>query len=177
MTIQDIRTRRLAMTCVLSLAASMASAAGFDFPSRKPGLWELKLVPETAGAAPQITMQLCLDAASDHDIMAAGLSLSTNSCSVTRSQSAGAIQFDATCDIGGRHTVSHSTITGDFQSSYTLKVVSDSEGGSPVLPRHSVMTQEAKWLGACTPGLVPGDMVMPGGRKINVLSTLKKPGG
>jgi hypothetical protein len=96
---------------------------------------------------------------------------------ITKSQSGDVITIDATCDIAGRHTVSHTTISGDFQSAYTLKVVSDSQGGSPMLPPHSVVTQQARWLGACTAGMQPGEMTIPGGRKVNVLNALKKPGG
>jgi hypothetical protein len=166
---------RAALGCAVLLLAAAANAAETDFPARKPGLWELKMVPETAKAAPQITMQLCVDAASDHAIMTAGLAMG-GSCTVNRSQSGAALQFDATCDRDGRHTVSHTTITGDFQSAYQLKVVSDSEGGNPALPKHSAITQEAKWLGACPAGMNPGDMVMPGGHKMNVLNALKAGG-
>jgi hypothetical protein len=167
-----------AAALALFALSALASAAELDLPSRKAGLWELKMIPETAGAAPQVTMQLCLDAASDRDIMQAGLAMSGTSCSkIDRSQSGDTIVIDATCDIAGRHTVSHTTISGDFQSAYTLKVVSDSEGGSPALPKHTVITQQAKWVGACAAGMAPGDMMMPGGHKVNVLGVLKKPGG
>ncbi|CAN5208973.1 DUF3617 family protein [soil metagenome] len=171
------RLLRTATALVIVFPAFAAASAEIELPARKPGLWELKMIPETAGAAPQITMQLCLDAATDKDIMAAGLAMSGNACTTKRSQSGGSIQFDADCNFGDRHTVSQTTISGDFQASYTLKIVSDSQGGNPALPKHSVVTQQATWLGACTPGLLPGEMMMPGGRKVNVLGTLKKPGG
>jgi hypothetical protein len=32
------------------------------------------------------------------------------------------------------------------------------------------MTQDAKWMGACPAGMKPGDMQMPGGFTINVMS-------
>jgi hypothetical protein len=169
---------RIAVGLGALLLAASAQAAEIDVPARKPGLWELKMIPETAGgAAPQIVMQLCIDAASDHALMSAGLSLTGATCTVQKSQSGETLQFDAICDRAGRHTVSHTSVTGDFQSSYEVKAVSDSEGGDPALPKHVAMTQQAKWLGACPAGLAPGDMLMPGGRKINVLNALKKPGG
>jgi hypothetical protein len=171
------RLLRSATALAFALPAFAAASAEIDLPARKPGLWELKMMPETAGAAPQMTMQLCLDAATDKDIMAAGLAMAGTACTAKRSESGGAIHIDADCNFGDRHTVSQTTMSGDFQASYTLKVVSDSTGGNPALPKHSVVTQQATWLGACTPGLLPGEMVMPGGRKMNVLGTLKKPGG
>jgi len=63
---------------------------------------------------------------------------------------------------------SHSDIVGDFDSAYTVKTTSHSEHGPSGLPRDSTMTIEAKWLGACKPDQKPGDIVMPGGFKINI---------
>jgi hypothetical protein len=34
------------------------------------------------------------------------------------------------------------------------------------------MTIEAKWLGACKPGQKPGDIMMPGGMKMNIKDML-----
>ena len=38
----------------------------------------------------------------------------------------------------------------------------------PARTRDTTMTLEAKWLGACKPDQKPGDIVMPGGFKMNV---------
>ena len=38
----------------------------------------------------------------------------------------------------------------------------------PATPRDTTTTIEAKWLGACKPDQKPGDIVMPGGLKMNV---------
>ncbi len=62
---------------------------------------------------------------------------------------------------------SHSEITGDFNSAYTVKSTSHSEGG-PAACTMSRQTIEAKWLGACKPDQKPGDIVMPGGFKMNI---------
>jgi hypothetical protein len=43
------------------------------------------------------------------------------------------------------------------------------------MPKHTEMTQTATWQGACN-GLQPGEMLMPGGMKMNALKVLK-PGG
>ena len=44
------------------------------------------------------------------------------------------------------------------------------------LPRDSTTTIEAKWLGACKPDQKPGDIVMPGGFKINIKDAEKLKG-
>jgi hypothetical protein len=53
-----------------------------------------------------------------------------------------------------------------------MKIESDMEGAPKGMPSHSVLTQEATWMGECPAGMAPGDMIMPGGRKMNV-NTLK----
>jgi hypothetical protein len=75
---------------------------------------------------------------------------------------------DSVCNVGGMSITSHSDITGDFNSAYTVKSKSHNEGGSANLPRDSTTTIEAKWLGACKPDQKAGDIVMPGGVKMNV---------
>ena len=37
------------------------------------------------------------------------------------------------------------------------------------MPRDSTTTIEAKWLGACKADQKPGDIMMPGGMKMNIL--------
>ena len=63
---------------------------------------------------------------------------------------------------------SHADITGDFNSAYTVKVTSHREGGPTGAARDSVMTLDAKWLGACKADQKAGDIVMSGGLKMNI---------
>ena len=63
---------------------------------------------------------------------------------------------------------SHAEITGDFNSAYTVKSTSNSTGAPAGVPRDSTATIEAKWLGACKADQKPGDIIMPGGMKINL---------
>ncbi len=174
-TMKTIRTI-LAASAAIACIAVAAEAAGFDLPARKAGQWEIKMTPKTAGAVPAMTTQLCLDAASDKALLAQGLAMSPGCTSQQSRDGSGNLVIDATCDIGGRKTKSHSVISGDFQSHYQIDIVSDSQGGNPALPKHSEMTQQATWLGACPSGMQPGDMMLPGGRKVNLL-TMVKPHG
>ena len=78
---------------------------------------------------------------------------------------------DSVCQVGASTITSHGVITGDFNSAYTVKVTSTREGAAaPGMPANGAtnMTIEAKWLGACTADQKPGDIIMAGGRKINV---------
>ena len=76
---------------------------------------------------------------------------------------------DSVCDIAGMTTTTHSEVTGDFNSAYTVQITSHHDNPMPGMPKDTAMTLEAKWLGACKDGQKPGDIVMPGGIKMNVL--------
>ena len=75
---------------------------------------------------------------------------------------------DSVCGIAGMSITSHSEIIGDFNSAYTVKSTSHSERGPTGVPRDSTTTIEAKWLGACKADQKAGDIMMPGGMKMNI---------
>jgi len=148
-------------------------ALAAELPSRKPGLWEIKMNFESRNIPGQ-TMQQCIDASTDQ-MMQSGVGASgQNTCSKRDVQrSADSITIDSICTVGGKATGSHAVITGSFDSAYTMTVTSDSAaapGGK------STITMAAKWLGPCTADQKPGDMIMANGTKINVLDMQKKGG-
>ena len=49
-----------------------------------------------------------------------------------------------------------------------MKSTSRTEGAPAGMPKDSTTTIEAKWLGACKADQKPGDIIMPGGMKINL---------
>ena len=83
---------------------------------------------------------------------------------------------DSVCSVGGTSVTSHADITGDFNSAYTVKSTTQSERAPAGLPRDSTMTIEAKWLGACKADQKPGDIMMPGGMKMNITDMEKLKG-
>ena len=165
-----MRVMPIALSILAVSVALPALADTFEMPARKAGQWKIEIIPETAGAAPSMTIEVCLDAASDKAMMESGMAMAGSQCQ-TLSQSTNGDQtiIDATCDLGGMKTKSHTVITGDFQSGYSMQITSDMEGGPPTMPAHSVITQNATWMGECTGGMQPGDMLMPGGMKVNAL--------
>jgi Protein of unknown function (DUF3617) len=153
------------------IGAVPASAA--ELPSRKPGLWEIKVNLESRNIPGQ-TMQQCIDAATDQMMQSGTGPAGQNACSKRDvQQSAGAITIDSVCTVGGKATTSHAEITGSFDSAYTMTMTTDvatAPGGK------SVITMAAKWLGPCAADQKPGDMIMANGTKINVLDMQKKAG-
>jgi hypothetical protein len=162
---------------VLGLAWTIPAAA-VELPTRKAGLWDIKMQIE-GQHLPMNTIQQCTDASTDK-LMTAGFGNAMQACEQKNiSESGGKIVVDSVCNIGGGTATSHAEISGDFNSAYTVKVTSKQEGGRAMshLPAGGEMhmTMEAKWVGPCAKGQRPGDVIMPGGIKINVKQMMMKP--
>ncbi len=155
-----------------------ALSQDFELPARKPGQWEIKNIGEPAGA-PNMTITACVDAASDAEMMRAGLSITKQMCPQQEMKREGdAIIFDTVCAIGPMKATSRSVMTGDFQSAYTVETTTEMSGPMAAMAGKNVSRQEARWVSAeCSDGLKPGDMLMPGGMKMNVEEMQKMMGG
>ena len=159
----------VAFACVAPALACVTSAAAQDFPTRRAGLWEVTINHE-GGNAPQ-TMQQCTDAETDKLMNAFGGDISSDLCSKQEVQKVGTtLVINAACQIGPMKSTSQSVVSGDFSSNYTVKVTSKVEG----LPAAAkgltggTTTIQARWVSACKPDQRPGDIVMPGGKTMNI---------
>ena len=156
-------------------AAWSGQARAVELPLRKAGLWQVKVV--RTGSLPEMTMQQCTDATTDKDMASAFSPTTSEVCSKRDvQQTAAGYTTDAVCKIAGISMTSHSEITGDFNSAYTVKTTTHSERSVPGLPKDITATVEAKWLGACKADQKPGDIVMPGGFKLNIKDAEKLKG-
>jgi len=150
-------------------------ARAVEMPLRKPGLWEMKLV-RTGSPLPEMTMQHCTDETTDKEMSTTFSPMSKEVCSKRDiQQTATGYVSDSVCSVGGASMTSHSDIVGDFNSAYTIKTTAHSDRGVAGI-RDTTMTIEAKWLGACKPDQKPGDIVMPGGFKLNIKDAEKLKG-
>jgi uncharacterized protein DUF3617 len=169
-----MRRQHLSLATALALLVLLpaAGAQAVDLPTRKPGLWEMKMV-RTGGSVPDMTMQHCTDATTDKQ-MSTSFSPGKDTCAKQDiAKTATGFVSDSVCSVAGMTITSHAEITGDFNSAYTVKSTSKSEGGPSGVPRDSTTTIEAKWLGACKSDQKPGDIVMPGGMKMNIMDLEK----
>lgn len=175
---------RIAHAIMVTITASLglpspATSQEIELPARKPGQWEIRMESETPGATPDMAIVACVDAASDAEMMRAGLTMAKEMCPQQEMKREGdAIVIDTTCKIGPMETDAHSVITGDFQSAYTVVTTTEASGDLAAMAGTNVSKQEARWVGAeCSDGLEPGDMLMPGGMKTNVKDMMKMMGG
>ncbi|QWG17581.1 DUF3617 domain-containing protein [Bradyrhizobium sediminis] len=172
-------TRQLLAFCLGSclLAALPAfEARAAELPVRKAGLWEMKTL-RTGSPMPEMTIQHCTDAATDKEMSSSFSPASKEMCSKQDIQkTATGYVTDSVCSVAGVTITSHAEISGDFNSAYTVKSTSHTDRGPAAVPRDSTATIEAKWLGACKPDQKPGDIVMPGGIKMNITDMEKLKG-
>jgi len=167
---------RLAAIATLA-AATSATAGDIEIPARKAGEWQIQMAAEKPAKMPPMLIKACVDAATDKAMMTAGLAMNKDKCEkLDMTNEGGAIVIDSTCKFGPMKTTSHVVIEGDFNAQYTLKVTGSSAGGAKT--GGMSMTQTATWMGAeCTDGLQPGEMLMPGGMKVNATKMLQGMGG
>jgi hypothetical protein len=157
--------------CLLTAPADHARAD--DLPVRKAGLWEIKMV-KTGSPLPEMTMQHCTDETIDKEMNSMVSPMAKQICTKQDiRKTATGYATDSVCSVAGVSIASHSDITGDFNSAYTVATTSHGDLGSKGAPRDTVTRIEAKWLGACKPDQKPGDIVMPGGFKLNVKDAAK----
>ena len=150
-------------------ASATAPAGPATLPRRKPGLWAHTINAEGVSQ----TMKLCIDADTDAKMTVWGQAASKEMCAKNVvTVVPGGYAFESECDMGqmGR-TSGKGTVTGDFNSAYTVKTTSTTTGSSmPQANKTSEMTLTAKWEGACPAGMKGGDakMSLPGGREMTI---------
>lgn len=158
----------LALAVYLLAGLPLSDALAVELPVRKAGLWEMKML-RSGGPAPEMTMQHCTDEATDKAMSSTFSPASKDMCSKQDIQkTATGYVTDSVCSVAGVTMTTHSEIVGDFNAAYTSQSAPQSQGGAPGMPRDTGMTIEAKWLGACKAGQKPGDIMMPGGIKMNI---------
>jgi hypothetical protein len=165
-------TRHLLISSVLSCLVLAAwpclTASAQELPIRKAGLWEMKIV-KTGSSMPDMAMQHCTDATTDRDMASSFSPMVKQVCSKQDIQkTATGYVTDSVCSVAGVSMTSHAEITGDFNSAYTVLSTSHSDKGLSGKPLDTTTKIEAKWLGACKADQKPGDIVMPGGFKMNI---------
>lgn len=162
--------RLLALLLMVGVGASVVAAAGVLIPARKPGQWELRM---TTGNAPEAVLQLCVDEATDKEMMDASLSIATSLCPLPIwSRDGDTIIILADCQIAtGRTVMARAELAGDFQSSYSFSMHTQTGLGdtSTVDLEHRY-----QWVGkTCSDNLQPGFVKLPNGGKMKLKQMMK----
>ena len=160
------RSKVLAFAVVLCLCASAALAA--EYPTLKPGQWEMKTTSDRPGSQPH-SSTICFDAALQQEMVDMGNGMRKEMCSRSDIRRSGAQYItDAECRIGNSVVKSHAVMTMKGDASY--RTVASATYDPPLFNgvSESKTVVEATWVGACRDGLVPGDIVTSTGQKFNM---------
>ncbi len=150
-------------------AAASAPAGPMIPPDRKAGLWEQKMA---TGTMTQVS-RICFSDAVNKKMSLWGQEGGKDMCqeqSVT--PMLGGWKFTSTCNMGSSGViVSRGEAKGDLSSHYTVSIRSTTTGAAaPQMNGDRTVTLEATWKGPCPADFKPGDIELPGGMKINVLT-------
>ena len=141
-------------------------------PTRKAGLWELKMEFQGRNIPPQL-MQQCTDPATDQLMTLNFGGAAERNCQKRDIQpTAAPSPSTSVCQFGDATTTSHAVVSGDFNSAYTVQINSTRQGGRPIpgaAPGASAHDHRREMAGACAAGQKPGDVMMGNGMKMNVL--------
>lgn len=161
-----------AATAVSDTAApAAATPAPTGWPKRKPGLWTQTMTLQAQAFTR--SFRFCVDATSDEKmgLDSQGDDKHCQRKSMTRGAD-GSWTVVSACDMGpaGR-TDSTIHVAGDFDTRYVMEVASTTTGAAqPAMNGEHKMSMTAEWSGACPAGWSGGDVEMPGGRRINLLT-------
>lgn len=175
---------RAAGAAMLLVGFAGAALAGPTFPPRKAGLWEMRVSMADSKAAGQqgggvfggdgMVMQHCVDAATDKAMQEMGDQPAMNRkfCKEEMRNEAGKLLVHQSVCKGSTSTVTtRVVISGDFDTQYRVQSNTTTEPPQKGKPSED-MVMDAKWKGACAAGQRPGDMVMPGGLKMNIMDAM-----
>jgi hypothetical protein len=168
----DTATEKTGKTVDITASAPAAPSGPMALPPRKAGLWEQTVTSEKMHQ----TISMCIDAALDQKMKIWGSQNGKSQCGEEKitPHLGGGYDFHAVCAMGESGTVtSDGQATGDFGSHYTVDVTSTT-AGSPMPQANGVhkISIAATWKGPCPADMKPGDMMLPGGMKLNMADAM-----
>lgn len=152
-------------------APAAATPAPTGWPKRKPGLWTQTMTLQAQGFTR--SFRFCVDATSDEKmgLDSQGDDKRCQRKSMTRGAD-GSWTVVSACDMGPAGKIDSTIhVAGDFDTRYVMEVASTTTGAAqPAMNGEHKMSMTAEWSGACPVGWSGGDVEMPGGRRINLLT-------
>jgi hypothetical protein len=170
--------RRLAtITLVAATAACWAATApvaaeeALDLPLRKPGQWQLTTAMDEGKGPRQSVLTMCIEAEMEKKtVLASGAEHRANCSTYEVKKVNGTTIVDASCAYDQRTVTSHTEMSGDFQTAFTVKIESTTSGaarGQPVSVKRTIL-QEGKYVAQSCGDLQAGEAKDPEGRKVMV---------
>ena len=159
---------RLLSLMVIALLIALPAAAD-DFPKLKAGQWEMTTTTTRNGTAAPTKMTLCTDDATQKQMMDMGKGMGKEMCSKFDMRRDGnKFLGESVCQLGPTTMTSHSVMTMSGDTSYKTVVNATYDPPMGGL-KESSTTVEARNMGPCRDGMVPGDVMTPTGQKFNMM--------
>lgn len=152
-------------------AAAPGTAAPVSAPKLRAGLWRVSMT----GEGPQSTASMCLNDAVQERMNVVGAQNAGGNCQPTAMtpNPGGGWRYRSVCDysaMGGGTSVSEGVMTGDLTTGYTSRTTVTTTGAQVAhMNRAVTITGEGVYAGPCPADMKPGDMVIAGGMKFNML--------
>lgn len=146
-----------------------------DLPLRKAGLWDVKTESDEGAGPRQQRLTMCIGEELERSsVISSGIENRANCSQYAVKKLAGSTIVDATCAYDQRQVTNHTELSGDFETSFAVKVVSTtagkaprSQGGQPINV-HRTILQEGKYLGESCGDLNAGEAKTADGAKVTV---------
>lgn len=160
----------LRIAAFVALAASPAAAQSVELPQRRPGYWEIRMMTGGGPGGQEFTLQTCTDAATERQMVEYGFGQLNRACQrydIRRDGEDYVIETD--CLAGQTRTTSRSVISGDLRQAYSLRVEGTIQTIGQSEFQQTLTTQQGRFVSArCGGGLRPGDILLPGGQRMNI---------
>jgi len=160
--------RRAAIAAIglASLVLPAAAGAVDEMPPRKPGLWETSTTVDGRQVGGG-KMRQCIDAEVETKLREVGRAQEKD-CKLREMKREGeTMTLKSICKMGESTATTTGRFTGDLTQNYRGEL--QIEYAPPFAGKSEAkMEIETRWLGPCEAGQKPGDMILPGGMKMNV---------
>jgi hypothetical protein len=157
---QEHHMGRLGTTAFLIVIGAMPALAD-DWPTRKAGLWDMRVTSSMGNQLDGLVLRHCIDASIasiDRLIPLYAGSLADPACPKPDVHRSGnSITVDAICNFGGKDQTRHDVVSGSLDTAYTQTVTWQGDGQ----PGGSVTYMYVfKWLGPCPADWKPGNIAI-----------------
>jgi hypothetical protein len=165
----------LAVLCAFASCAvvpALGAADDIDLPARKAGQWELKTVMDEGNGPKEQMLTMCIDADMEKNTVAASKADHKENCSKYEVKKDGdKIVVNATCKFNERNVESATEMSGDFATTFQVKIdstTSGTDGNNQSISVKRAITQTGKYLGESCGDLKAGEAKGSDGKKVYV---------
>lgn len=150
----------------LPFCLCLPAAGGQSLPVRKPGLREVAVRAEGDSLVRQQKVQQCTDAGTDAVLLMAVVPGQADCHESSIREREGRYDVRTVCYVHDNRVEAHVQLSGSFSTAYEGRF--DVKYARPVRHNPGPTRFEGRWLGACTAGMRPGDMVLPNGVTLRI---------